>query len=88
MRTLPTATANRNVPADVLLLAETEAMSGEIVTTYYADREGFLWKVIDWNGHRPEPVYLPELWRLTGLSPALLTGEWSSWKRNVLHEAA
>ena len=88
MRTMPTSTANRNVPADVLLLAETETMSGEIVTTYYADREGYTWSVIDWKGHKPLPVYLPELWRLTGLSPNMLSGAWSSWKRNALHEAA
>lgn len=66
MRLYPQATANRNVPKDVFLIAETSSMSGEIKTTYYADSDFFAWKVGDWVGDKPQRAFMSELCRLTG----------------------
>ena len=66
MRTYPITTSNINVPKDVFLLAETSAMSGEVVTTYYATRDLYLYKVGDWKGDKPELVPLSVICRLTG----------------------
>lgn len=74
MRTYPTRTANRNVPAGVFLIAEASTMSGEIVTTYYADKEGNLWGVKDWKGCRPYPVYPFQVCGLTGDTLNIIAG--------------
>ena len=86
MNTLPTATLNRNVPADVLLLAEDQRT--QITTTYYADSRGYCWRVADWPGCRPEPVYLGEVSESTGLTYHSLRGEWGYWRRNIVSSAA
>ena len=72
MKTYPQTTANNNVPKGAFLLAEQSAMSGEIVTTYYADKDGFLWKVDDWINSKPHPVFLFEACRLTGDTERML----------------
>ena len=61
----PRATANRNVPKGVLLLADIPTMSGEIVTTYYIDREGKGWKVGDWVTDKPQRISMSEMCRVT-----------------------
>ena len=66
MRLYPQNTANQNVPRGSFLIAEVSTMSGEIKTTYYADREGNLFSVVDWKGCKPSQVYLFEVCRLTG----------------------
>lgn len=73
MRTYPKSTSNKNVPQGVFLIAETSAMSGEIITTYYADKNGYLWKVYDWKGCRPEAAYTFQLCALTGDTESILT---------------
>ena len=83
-RTMPTQTRNHNVPKNALLMAETEQMSGEIVTTYYADGDGLMWAVGDWVMDKPHPVYMFELCRLTGLTEGMIRGAYESWRRNVL----
>jgi hypothetical protein len=62
----PQRTTNRNVPRCSVLLAETMQCSGEIVMTYYADADGYLWRVSDWVMDKPQPVMLFEACRLTG----------------------
>lgn len=78
MRIYPQTTANKNVPANSFLICETSAMSGEIVTTYYADKDGHLFKVTDWKGNKPVQAYLPELWKLTGDTPNMIFGRLTS----------
>ena len=82
MRTYPTNTANRNVPANSFLIAETSQMSGEIITTYYATKDGSLWKVTDWKSDKPSPAYPFEVLRLTGDGMNVLTGRVESLFRN------
>jgi hypothetical protein len=77
MRTYPTSTSNRNVPASALLIAETEATSGECVTTYYADAHMVLWKVGDWVGDKPEPAFMFEVCRLTGDTEMMVAHRWA-----------
>ena len=66
MRSYPTTTANRNVPKDMFLIAETSTANDEQHTTYYANADGFLWKVCDWVGDKPQRAYMSELYKLTG----------------------
>jgi len=78
MKSYPTSTANKNVPASVLLLAETSSMSGEIVTTYYIDRDGNMLKVADWKGDKPSPVFFNQLYKLIGDTPNMIEARWKS----------
>ena len=84
IRTMPAQTANHNVPKNVLLMAETKQMGGEIVTTYYIDSDGFMWAVGDWVMDKPSSLYMFELCRLTGLTEGMIRGAYESWRRNVL----
>lgn len=77
MRTYPTSTSNRNVPADVYLIAELAV--GECNYTYYADKNGDLWKVGDWKGDKPQSAYLNDVCRLTGDCEFMVEGRVSSW---------
>jgi len=70
---------NQNVPQDLFIIAHTSTMSGEIQTTYYATREGDMFMVSDWKGNRPEPLTMHMIWQLTGLTPAMVEGEYLSW---------
>jgi len=78
MRTYPTSTANRNVPSNVYLLAE--VTEGECNYTYYADAEGYMWKVGDWSIDNPRPAYMFEVCRLTGDTERMIEGRVSSWQ--------
>ena len=80
MRTYPKTTSNKNVPKGVFLIAETSAMSGEIITTYYANTNGDLLKVEDWKGSKPSSVHLFEVCRLTGDTEFMLLSRWKSFK--------
>lgn len=82
MRTYPTNTSNRNVPRGSFLIAETSQMSGEIKTTYYANREGELFKVYDWKGSKPSPAYPFQVCRLTGDTINIIAGRIESHFRN------
>jgi hypothetical protein len=72
MRIFPVSTSNKNVPKDAYLLAETYAMSDEIITTYYADKENNLWAVTDWINDKRQPVPLFKICRLTGETENML----------------
>ena len=82
MRITPTETANPNVPSGVFLIAESSRMSGEIIETVYADSTGYIFKVADWSQSKPQPVYMTEVWKLTGLTPYMITAQWESHYRN------
>lgn len=71
-RTYPGSTANPNVPKNVYLIAEVTTMSGEIVTTYYIDLAGCMWKVSDWVNNKPVPVSVATLCKLTGDCEAMI----------------
>ena len=66
MHFYPQTTANRNVPKDAFLFAETSTVNDEQHTTYYADPNCFVWKVGDWVGDKPQHMYMSKLCRLTG----------------------
>ena len=83
-RTMPTQTLNHNVPKDVLLIAESELSSGEIIVTYYIDLEGRMLGVCDWVSDKPYPVGMYKLCRLTGMTEGMIRGIYESWRRNVL----
>jgi hypothetical protein len=80
MHLYPERTENRNVPADVFIVAETEAMSGEIVTTYYADLEGNIWQCGDWVIDKSRPATMHNLCKLTWDTEQMIAGRWQSWK--------
>lgn len=83
MRLYPERTTNRNVPADVFIVAETEAMSGEIRTTYYVDRWGNIWQCGDWiMDNKPHHATMHDLCRLTYDTEQMITSRWESWKAN------
>jgi hypothetical protein len=81
MKTYPISTSNQNVPRDVYLLAEISAMSGEIIVTYYADRNLHLWFVGDWIDDKPASAYLFEICKLTGDSEYMVTTRIESFFR-------
>jgi len=80
MHLYPERTANRNVPADVFLVAETEAMSGEIVTTYYIDCLLCLWSVADWVMCKPQSAKFSQLLVITGETKAQILSKWQAWR--------
>jgi len=80
-RLYPQSTSNPNVPEDTFLIAEVTTMSGEINTTYYATREGDMFSVGDWSVDRPHPVYMNQLWKLTGDTPNMIESQWQSYFR-------
>lgn len=82
-RLYPQSTSNPNVPEDTFLIAEVTTMSGEIVTTYYATKEGDTLSVTDWSGQKPQPVYMNQLWKLTGNTPNMLNAQWESHFRQL-----
>lgn len=84
IRTMPTSTSNRNVPKDVLLMAEEEQTSGEIIVTYYIDKGGNMFGVCDWVLSKPYPVSVHKMCCMTGLTEQLIEGIYDSWRRNVL----
>ena len=63
---------------------EASQMSGEICHTYYANKEGDLFKLCDWTGSKPEPVTQSELFKLGmqlfGLSPQLILWDFERWQ--------
>lgn len=83
MRLYPERTTNRNVPANVFIVAETEAMSGEIITTYYIDQEGALWYCEDWIKISPQPTTMHHLCQLTFDTEQMIESRWESWKEGL-----
>jgi hypothetical protein len=82
MKCYPQNTANNNVPDNVFLIAETSQMSGEIITTYYIDLRGNIFKVGDWSIDKPQPAYPFEICRLTGDTYKMINFRWNLWKEN------
>jgi len=82
MRTFFESTTNHNVPKDVFLIAEDSHMSGEIVTTFYADKEGNMWEVGDWKYDKPQPLTMSRLYKATMLSPKMVTCMYNRWREN------
>ena len=62
-------------------------MSGEIGYTYYADKNGNIFKLCDWIGSEPELTTQSEIFKLAmilfGLSPLLILEDFNSWKLRV-----
>jgi len=54
-------TSNRNVPPDAFLFFTVESCGNEIREDYYADKEGNLFSVTDWKGHKPFPITMSKL---------------------------
>lgn len=55
----PLRTSNKNVPLNSCLICEYAQMSGEIITTTFADEFGQLWCVTDWvndKSHKIDPA--------------------------------
>lgn len=82
MKLYPERTANRNVPADVFIVAEIENMSGEIVTTYYIDREGNIWQCGDWVMDKSHPATMHNLCKLAWDTEQMIERHWKSWKED------
>ncbi len=83
----PTETSNRNVPKDVFLVAESVSMSGEIVQTYYIDRNGFYHFVYDWVGDRSYYTTMHDLCRATGDIERMVRARYELWKEKC-HEGS
>jgi hypothetical protein len=81
MRTYPTSTANPNVPPGVFLIAETSAMSGEIIETFYATSTGDIFRVCDWSMSKPRPAYMNQVCKFTGDTPNIITARYESYFR-------
>ncbi len=79
MRCYPESTSNRNVPANVFLVAEAEAMSGEVIVTYYVDSSGYLNKVTDWKDNRPRLASVDEVCQLTGDTEKMVNAHYHQW---------
>lgn len=79
MRLYPQRTMNPNVPLGMFLIAETEAMSGEIRTTYYADRDGSTYGVGDWSGDEPQPTTLQRIAAIIGQEQADIQDNMDAW---------
>lgn len=75
----PERVANRNVPQDVLLLADVCMMSGEVHDTYYITRDGGLWVVGDWAHHKPHPAPLSRVCQLTGHTERQIEAMYRAW---------
>jgi hypothetical protein len=84
MRCYPESTSNRNVPLNVFLVAETEAMSGEVHTTYYIDASGTMLKVSDWTSSKAQPVRMFELCRLTLDTERMIEARYKQWREHVV----
>lgn len=87
-KSLVNATANPNVPANVLVLYESSAMSGEITTTHYVDANGCMWVVGDWKIDKPAPQTLSEICRASGLWESVILASWKSWRKTQAGVAA
>lgn len=88
MKTLTTrdAISNPNVPRETFIIAAWETMSGEIGHALYATRQGDIYQVTDWTGDKPQPATQHQVYKLTGLPPAIINAAWETWKergRNV-----
>lgn len=66
MSTYPHSTCNQNVPKGAFLLTENSYTSGEYIETYYIIGDGYIFKVGDWVGMKPQPVMQFEACRETG----------------------
>lgn len=66
MKIYPFKTTNQNVPSNSFLIAETSAISGEIITTYFTTPDGNTQKVTDWKNDKAVDVSLEEIHNLTG----------------------
>lgn len=79
-------TCNKNVPENAFLFFETESCSGEIHTSYFADRDGNMFKVIDWVDNKPQPITMSILasfaWINYGISDVTLERAFMAWKEN------
>ena len=75
----PQRVTNRNVPKDVLLLADVCMTSGELHDTYYITRDGGLWVVGDWVDHKPRPAYPFQVCRLTGYTYNQIEAMYQDW---------
>ena len=83
MKLYPNNTANRNVPQDVFLIAETEAMSGEIHYTYYADKEGTTFVVADWSGDKPGTMAIEHIAYITGQRAQDILNCLELWQKGI-----
>lgn len=78
-RLYPQSVANNNVPDDVYLIADVSLMDGEIHQTYYINRDGGMFEVSDWKGHKPVSVAMYKLTRITGDTEQMIYHRWNSY---------